>query len=267
MPELWDIEPSNVVPGDLHLIVRVPVNSSADAVRNPTLGQAYSSFQMPSRPMGGQQLNGKAVDDMVMTRISKDSQNHLVFRFVHAPAGATLNVPFRITPSWEPYGWPMVLGTPEFHIDEGNPRVGEDGTGALYLPRGYVTYKYRNAQHCWTKVDVEEYTSATKWKDKYMICTEPKPEPVEWWWYGDEQSFPACLHPKIDVPPQIRSNKRAGGADANTHLRNGRTFPATNVEDRGVWEVNTQQFVEAEGLWLRTRKVYHPPFSAEQRMK
>lgn len=267
MAEYWDIIPSSVVPGDLHLIIRVTVASAADELRAPVLGTAYGDMQLPNKPSSVQTLNGRDVADYVLTTVTKDVQNFLVFRFAHQPTAAQARVPFRTVPTWKPYGWPMVLGKPKFEIDEGNPRVGEDGTGALYLPRGYVVYKYRNAMHCWSKVVTEQYASPTKWPENVLICTEPRPEPVEWWWYGDEQSFPACLHPKIEVPPQTRSNKRAGGADADTHLRNGRTFPPTNQEDRGVWEVNEQEFVESEGLWVRTRQIWYPPASEEQYVK
>lgn len=266
MPELWDIFPSSVNPAELHFVVRTAVTNAKEGLRNPTVGATYGSLEIPKEFPENTILNGKVAKDFVLTIITKPKENFLEWRFAPSKTVAELRVPFRSYSNNVPYGWPAVVYNPIFDVDRSNPRISENADGVLYLPRGVVEYRWKNAAHRYTDIKVEMFTSPTPFPKALMKCNEPLPKPVEWDYYGDRAQFPSALHAKIEVPPQRLFNYQAG-SEVNTHQRRGQTFKATNFEDWSVWEVNEEEYIASEGIYLRTRTVYHPPPDEEDEVR
>jgi len=258
--QLVDLIPGSADDTSLHIVHRVSTNDANDAIRNPALGVTYDEINLPNKRFINETVNGVRGGLMKLCNVTKDSDGMLAFRFAPIPSTSSeLQTPFLTYRVLRPYGWPPVLGRPDFLIDERNPRVGEKDGDPVYLPRGMVRFKGdRAAMHCFTAVDVRLFVSGTRWNPNLIYTTEPQPRPVEFEWYGWRQPSLNCLHPTFSVPAQNRLNRDTAGNTLPAFAMQEIRFKRTNYETWGDWTISNQERT-GDGLWLRTEETYISP--------
>lgn len=115
--------------------------------------------------------------------------------FLFNPFITDPTTPFRSYLTKEDYAWPAVLK------DLGAVRFRQiDDTGLYALTLHGAKYAFAQGLKLSTSVWVEEFISATAFDEEFLSGEEPIPTPIDAKYMDGRISFPACLHPDIEIP-------------------------------------------------------------------
>lgn len=271
MPLNHEFVVSAVNPFEWHLLVRVQSARLDSALNNLAALRltTFQNFPLNDKPPVGKELrNGKTVNDFILSKAARIEEGWTEFRFVPPKTQAEKNfTPFRSSPIEEPYTWPGYFTEPHFDIDETNPRVSEDATGAIYLPRGLVTFReIQPPVTTFSRGLLEEFVSAEPFSEADLTNRKPIPDHVEIDYLGWTQVFSGYLHPEFTVPAQSTAGDRTGGGTVDMKAIPAVEYEATNFQRWAPFVLSDEPvFVESEGVWYRRRKRLNPPMKRGRR--
>lgn len=266
MPEDFQFVPSIIDPFEDHLLIRVQMTRTEDALTMPfdkLKGQALSAVDLPLKPAVGLERNGTAVKDWVCTTRRAVEPNYIEMRFVPPKTDEQKQTtPFRTNWTQLPYTWPGYFSAPVFDIDEQNPRGGEDATGQIFLPRGIVRFPeppQPPQSGMWDAI-IEEWYSPTGWTRDQRGGPKPMGDHTDIEFYGVGQSFSDYLHPEFIIPRQDRPALRKGsGSTVSQAIIPAIKVPATNFQRPAPFVLSDEvKFIDSEGCYLRTRQRIFP---------
>lgn len=225
----------------------------------PKQGTLYSSAEW--RTFFGADYRNNFRDFVYVTQL-EDTAKGGQFLFAKGMTDEEKNTPFRTTFACKNHRWPMVVHGLEKLEDPimGRSANGFSGTHptANIGPEYYL--KQAITQECneGTRFQLDEFFAPTPFDiPQYPV---PVPQSMHIILPGLTQTFPECLHPRIQIEDSISSTGQiiAGTASAFGSAISGQLFPATNFKDWSPYVLEHDQKLQ-DGGWYSWRITVYPP--------
>lgn len=170
--------------------------------------------------------------------------------------------PFRTTFATKNHRWPMVVHGLEKLEDTSMGRSANSVNGPFPVVNIGPEYYLKQAitQECneGTRFQLDEFFAATAFDiPQYPV---PVPQSMHIILPGVTQTFPECLHPRIQIEDSTSTTGQiiAGAASAFGSALAGQLFPATNFKDWAPYVLEHDQKLQ-EGGWYSWRITVYPP--------
>jgi hypothetical protein len=198
-------------------------------------------------------------NDHVFAGVEEGPKGWIYFLF--NPPLTTPETAFRTYPASEEYFWPPVLKDLGAVIAATNP-----GGTPLYAFDG-ARYAYVEGVSIDTEILVEEFLSATPFSREFILGEEPIPTPIDARVLTGRISFPACLHPEIEIPMGSFTSSQTAPVqfvdyvvkDSTLDFDSPHYFAQTNFLSWDQFTKTASVRVTETNLYHAVKKTFYPP--------
>lgn len=138
--------------------------------------------------------------------------------FLFNPPLADSTIPFRSYNTSEDYPWPAVLKdlgvVTKTLFDSPSFEAGATPGDGYATDFDSARFAFTEGRNLATSVLVEEFLSSEPFDEEFLAGDEPFPTPIDGKFMNGRISFPACLHPEIEIPVEFPFSTYSGYVSA-----------------------------------------------------